>query len=152
MQKYTNINSKLYALIFEQGGDNLLAVYSILKSAKRINGKVLKEQNRNIYHTLKTETTLSVSTLRKYIKELSKLNLCYFDRKGNFCLVGGNSINKQVKTRKYVRVEIGTLVQTRLFSLRVRIHTMERLQKKAIDHTKLSLASISLIKKGIKKW
>jgi len=30
--------------------------------------------------------------------------------------------------------------------------SFDDLQKKAIDHTKLSLTSISLIKKGIKKW
>jgi hypothetical protein len=133
MQNYTTINSKLYATLFEEGGDALIAVYAKLKSAKRINGRIFKEQNRNIYHTLKTETNLSISTLRKYIKVLIKLNLCSFDSQGNFYLVGGNKINKQFKTRKYVRVEIGTFAQTKLFSFRVRIYTIERLQKKALE-------------------
>jgi hypothetical protein len=133
LQKYSNINSKLYAHLFQEGGDSLIAVYALLKSAKRINGKVIKEQNRNIYHTLKTETNLSISTLRKYIKVLTKLNLCYFDSIGNFCLVGANKINKEFKTRKYVKVETGTFSQTKLYSFRVRVFKMEKQQKKAID-------------------
>lgn len=133
MQKYVNINSKIYATLFEEGGDNLLAVYALLKAAKRVNGKILKEKSKNIYGTLKTETRLSVSTLRKYIKVLTKENLCYFDSVGNFCFVGGNKLKKEFKTRKYVRVEIGSFAQTKLFSFRVRVYTMERLQKKAID-------------------
>jgi hypothetical protein len=133
LQKYSNINSKLYAHLFQEGGDSLIAVYALLKSAKRINGKVFKEQNRNIYHTLKTETNLSISTLRKYIKVLTKENLCYFDSIGNFCLVGGNKINKQFNSKKIVPIEIGTYKETKLFSFRVRVISMEQQQKNIID-------------------
>ena len=88
MQNYTNINSKLYSELFELGGDNLISVYAILKFAKNGAIKIYKEENRNIFHTLKTKTNLSITTLRKYIKILSKEGLCHFDKAGNFVLKG----------------------------------------------------------------
>ena len=138
MQHYTNINSKLYADLFEVGGDNLLAVYAKLKYAKNVGQKaerikIYKEQNRNIYHTLKQKTNISVTTLRKYIKILIKENLCYFDTKGNFVLIGTNKINKKYGNKKVVPIEIGSYKETKLFSFRVRVIFMEKQQKKAID-------------------
>jgi len=133
MQNYTNINSKLYATLFEEGGDSLLAVYATLKSVKRRNGKVFKEQNKNIYHTLKLKTNLSATTLRKYVKILIKLNLCSFDSQGNFALVGRNRINKLFRSKKIVPIEIGSFKETKLFSFRVRVFRMEQEQKNIID-------------------
>ena len=131
--KQVHINSKLYADLFSLGGDNLVAVYCMLKFSKNGEIKIYKEKNRNIYHTLKTKTNLSVTTLRKYIKQLVKLEVCYFDSVGNFILKGNNKLNKEYKKEKLVRVKVGSYKQTRLFSFAVRIRTMERLQKKAID-------------------
>ena len=132
-KQHVHINSKLYADLFSLGGDNLVAVYCMLKFSKNGEIKIYKEKNRNIYHTLKTKTNLSVTTLRKYIKELVKLEVCYFDSVGNFVLKGNNKLNKEYKKKKLVRVKVGSYKQTRLFSFAVRIRTMERLQKKAID-------------------
>ena len=131
--KQVHINSKLYADLFSLGGDNLVAVYCMLKFSKNGEIKIYKEKNRNIYHTLKTKTNLSVTTLRKYMKQLVKLEVCYFDSVGNFVLKGNNKLNKEYKKKKLVRVKVGSYKQTRLFSFAVRIRTMERLQKKAID-------------------
>ena len=132
-KQHVHINSKLYADLFSLGGDNLVAVYCMLKFSKNGEIKIYKEKNRNIYHTLKTKTNLSVTTLRKYIKQLVKLGVCYFDSVGNFVLKGNNKLNKEYKNKKLVRVKVGSYKQTRLFSFAVRIRTMERLQKKAID-------------------
>lgn len=132
-KQHVHINSKLYADLFSLGGDNLVAVYCMLKFSKNGEIKIYKEKNRNIYHTLKTKTNLSVTTLRKYVKQLVKLEVCYFDSVGNFVLKGNNKLNKEYKKRKLTRVKIGSYKQTRLFSFAVRIRTMERLQKKAID-------------------
>ena len=132
-KQYVHINSKLYADLFSLGGDNLVAVYCMLKFSKNGEIKIYKEKNRNIYHTLKTKTNLSVTTLRKYVKQLVKLEVCYFDSVGNFVLKGNNKLNKEYKKRKLTRVKVGSYKQTRLFSFAVRIRTMERLQKKAID-------------------
>ena len=134
MQHYTNINSRLYSDLFKLGGDNLIAVYSKLKYAK--NGKIkIYKENRNIYHTLKSKTNLSITTLRKYIKILMKEQLCDFDNKGNFCMAGTNKINKLYKKgrTKVVPIEIGTYKETKLFSFRVRVKAMEQTQKNAID-------------------
>ena len=133
MQHYTNINSKLYAELFELGGDNLLVVYAKLKYGKNGAIKIYKEQNRNIYHTLKQKTNISVTTLRKYIKILIKENLCYFDTKGNFVLIGTNKINKKYGSKKVVPIEIASYKETKLFSFRVRVFRMEQQQKNRID-------------------
>lgn len=130
------INSDLYNQLFLVGGDSLIAVYAMLRFHKNREIKYYKE-NINIYQTLKKRTGLSVTTLRKYIKELGKMKLCRFDSAGNFCLLGTSKVNKLYqpnKTKaKIVIVEIGTFAQTKLFSFRVRVLSMEKTQKKRID-------------------
>ena len=148
MTQYTNINSKLYSTIFFEGGDTLLAVYAKLKFAKRNSTKIFKENGRSIYHTLKTETNLSITTLRRYVKVLIKLNLCSIDSEGNFAMVGTTNINKLYKSKKSIRVEIGTFAQTKIFSFRVRIYTMEKSQKKAIDRKDKQINIIARQSKG----
>ena len=135
MLQYTNINSRLYSELFELGGDNLIAVYSKLKYAKNGKIKIYKEDNRNIYHTLKSKTNISVTTLRKYIKILIREELCRFDNRGNFCLVDNNKINNKYKKglTKVVPIEIGSYKETKLFSFRVRLKRMEQNQKNIID-------------------
>ena len=130
--KQVHINSKLYADLFSLGGDNLVAVYCMLKFSKNGEIKIYKEKNRNIYHTLKTKTNLSVTTLRKYIKQLVKLEVCYFDNRGNFCFLGGKKLNKKYKNKR-VLVGIGNFKQTKLYSFRVRVFRMEQIQKNVID-------------------
>lgn len=148
MTNYTNINSKLYSGLFELGGDNLLAVYCKLKFAKRRKIKIYKEQNKNIYQTLKTETNLSVTTLRRYIKVLSKENLCYFDTKGNFCMSGTNKINNYYKSKKTIRVEIGSYKETKLFSFRIRLKRLEQNQKNTLDRKYKQKNIMSRMSKG----
>ena len=147
-KQHVHINSKLYADLFSLGGDNLVAVYCMLKFSKNGEIKIYKEKNRNIYHTLKTKTSLSVTTLRKYVKQLVKLELCYFDSVGNFVLKGNNKLNKEYKKEKLVRVKVGSYKQTRLFSFAVRIRTMERLQKKAIDRKNEQNKILARLRKG----
>ena len=155
MEQCVQINSRLYARLFEVGGDNLIAVYSMLKFAKKDKNnkdsiKIYKEQNRNIYHTLKDKTKLSVTTLRKYIKVLQNLNLCKFDTNGNFVMLGNNKINilyKKGKT-KTVPVQIGNYTQTKIFSVRVRILTMEQAQKNQIDRRDKRSNIIARVEKG----
>lgn len=130
--QYTNINSKLYSDLFSIGGDNLLAVYVKLKAGKNGAIKIYKEE-RNIYHTLKSKTNLSITTLRKYIKVLIREELCHFDTVGNFVMVGTNKINKRYKKKKAVKIQVGTYMETKLNCFFVRIHNMERLQTKALN-------------------
>ena len=136
MQKYTQdyvlVHSILYSELLALGGDSLVATYSILKFRRNKNSKINKENGRNIYHTLREETKLSVSTLRKQVKELIKLGVCYFDNKGNFCFLGGKKLNKKYKNKR-VLVGIGNFKQTKLYSFRVRVFRMEQIQKNVID-------------------
>lgn len=130
------INSDLYNQLFLVGGDSLIAVYAMLRFHKNQQIKYYKE-NINIYQTLKKRTGLSVTTLRKYIKELGKVGLCRFDSKGNFCLMGTSKVNKLYQPKrtkaKIVIIEIGTFAETKLFSFKVRVLTMEKSQKRRID-------------------
>ena len=104
MQKYTQdyvlVHSILYSELLALGGDSLVATYSMLKFRRNKNSKINKENGRNIYHTLREETKLSVTTLRKQVKELIKLEVCYFDNKGNLCFLGGKKLNKKMITLK----------------------------------------------------
>jgi hypothetical protein len=133
MKNFITLNSKLYATLFQRGGDNLLAIYAKLKYCKNGEIKIYKEEGRNIFTTLKRKTDISVSTLRKYIKVLIEEDTCYFDTKGNLVLRGGNTINKQFSSRKTVKIEVGTYQETKVNSFKVRVLFMEKLQRRAID-------------------
>ncbi len=134
MQQFTTINSRLYSELFTLGGDGLVSAYAMLKSAKNKKEKIYKEDKRNIYHTLKQRTGLSVTTLRKYIKILNSLELSYFDSVGNFVLVGRNKINKRFNKNKFIIIQIGkNLTETKLYSFKVRLLRMETIQKNRID-------------------
>jgi len=135
LQNYTNLNSVLYASLFELGGDNLISVYAHLKFGK--NGAIkYYKKDKSIYKTLKQSTNLSITTLKKYISILQKEGLVYFDTVGNFVLLGNNKINKKYKKKgrtKLVPIEIGTFKETKLYSFRVRVFKMEQQQKNRID-------------------
>ena len=135
MKNYTYINSKLYNELLQEGGDNLVAVFSMLKFHK--NGKIkYYKEKENIYVTLKKRTKLSLTTLRKYVKILKNLGLVRIDTAGNFVILGTEKINKlyhKNKRPKFVKIEIGTYTQTKVFSFRVRVLAMERIQKGRID-------------------
>lgn len=137
LQNYTNINSILYSELFSLGGDSLISVYAHLKFGKNGAIKYYKQEKTSIYKTLKQATNLSITTLKKYIPILQKEGLVYFDTVGNFCILGNNKINILYKKKgrtKLVPIEIAkTFKETKLFSFRVRIKSMEQTQKNAID-------------------
>ena len=149
--KKVYINSVLYNQLFLVGGDSLVAVYCMLRFHKNRQIKYYKE-NINIYQTLKKRTGLSVTTLRKYIKEISRLGLCRFDSVGNFCLFGTSKVNKlyqpKNKRPKLVKIEVGTFAETKLFSFRVRVLSMEQAQKNRIDRRDRLSKIIGRAKKG----
>ena len=146
--QYVSINSTLYSELLASGGDSVVACYIMIKNIRGNNGKVFKEDKRSIYHTLKEQTNLSITTLKRYTKVMVDLEICFFDSVGNFCFLGGNKINKKYNKKKQVRVEVGTFTQTKLFSFKVRIYTMERLQKKAIDRKYKQKNIIARMSKG----
>lgn len=148
MKNYVNINSILYSELLALGGDSAVACFVLIKNRRGKNGKIFKEGKRSIYHTLKEKTNLSITTLKRYIKVMIELGVCFFDSVGNFCFLGGNKINKKYNKKKQVRVEVGTFQQTKLFSFRVRIYTMERLQKNAIDRKYKQKNIIARMSKG----
>lgn len=135
LQNAVVLNSKLYSDLFDQGGDELIAVYSLLRFHKRGKTKYQNEGKLTGYKLLHNKTKLSLTTLKRYVPQLIELNLCRFDKHNQLFITGTNKINKLYKTKrpKLVPIEIGTYKQTKLFSFRVRILRMEQNQKNRID-------------------
>lgn len=135
LQNAVVLNSKLYSDLFGQGGDELIAVYSLLRFHKRGKIKYKNEGKLTGYKLLHNKTKLSLTTLKKYVPQLIELNLCRFDKHNQLFIIGTNKINKLYTTKrpKLVPIEIGTYKQTKLFSFRVRILRMEQNQKNRID-------------------
>lgn len=132
MKNAVVLNSRLYSSLFEIGNDELISVFSLLKFNKN---STIKYYNVKNYAELSKRTTLSITTLKKYVPILINLGLCKFESNGDFSVLGNNKINKLYKKGrlKLVPIEIGTYKQTKLFSFRVRILRMEQNQKNTID-------------------
>ena len=132
LQKATVLNSKVYSHLFEVGGDELISVFSLLKFHK--NGEI-KYYNVKNYAELSKRTTISITTLKRYIPILIDLGFCRFESQGDFYVIGNNKLNKLYKKGKLklVPIEIATYKQTKMFSFRVRILRMEQNQKNTID-------------------
>ena len=152
LKRATVINSQLYSLLYEEGGDCLIAVYSILKFYKR--GEKYKKSG---YKNLKNITKLSITTLKSHIPTLIKLGLCKFEN-GDFILTGNRTINNTYKNKsnklKFVPIQIGTYKETQLYSFRVRIMKMEQTQKNKIDYNTNRSRIITALANGkfINKW
>lgn len=135
LQNAVVLNSKLYSFLFEEGGDELISVYSMLRFYKRGQIKYYNEGKLTGYKLLHEKTKLSLTTLKRYVPQLIELNLCSFDTHNQLVIAGTTKIDKLFKNKKSKRVpvEIGTYKQTKLFSFRVRILRMEQFQKNRID-------------------
>jgi len=150
LQQAVILNSRLYSHLFDEGQDELIAVYSLLRFYKRGNIKYYNEGKLSGYNLLHKKTNLSLTTLKRYVPKLVGLGLCWFDKHNQLVLLGTNKINKLYKKgrTKYVPIEIDTYKQTKLFSFRVRILKMEQGQKSRIDRRSEQNKIIEKMKKG----
>lgn len=140
-RKITFINSQLYTTLLEEGKDELISVYSILKYYKKghIKYKAYKAKNgRTIkgYSLLHKRTGISLRTLKKYCQVLIDLGILRFELNGDVSLLGGNKINTKYhnkKGAKYVPIEISSYIETKLNSYYIRVYANEQAQKNRID-------------------
>lgn len=147
-----SLHSRLYVLLLEKGGDDLIAVYATLKAYK--NGRTKYSAHKSTkgktvknYGLLRKETPLSLSTLKKYIPMLIELGLCRFNKDGDFVLTGNNTLNEKFSNSrllsagnrsknkpKLIKITIGkNLAETKLFSFLVRINSNYNSQLKSIE-------------------
>jgi len=144
MQTVFRIPSRLYAQLFELGnstpsisGDKLIALYSILKMSRQGEIKYYSykaKNNKDVsgYALLRAKTGVSLSTLKKYVPLLIELNLCYFDKNGDFVLKGNEKLKKEYGA-KLVPILIGkNLIDTSYNVISVRIFSAEKAQKNKI--------------------
>lgn len=151
---YATINSKLYNLLYQTGGDRLIAVYCIIKASKSGKNRILPitSGGKTIkhYRLLHKTTGISEKTLKKYIPELEKLNLCNFSKYGGFYLTGNNKVNSVFKSgkTKFVKIKIGTIAETALCSFFVRIKSLENTQINKIAKHQRQINIIARAEKG----
>lgn len=140
MKQEVRLNNILYSELFEVGGDKLISLYVTLKAVKnrRIKIRAYKSSKGHKierYGLLRKETNLSLSILKKYLPQLMRMGLCWFDSKnGDFIMLGNNKVNKEYKRkkrRKIVRVRVGNnFKETQLYSYLLRLKTKQLQQEK----------------------
>lgn len=143
------IPSKLYFDIWSKGesfpslnGDSLLAVYTVLRANKNSQIKYYSYTAKNNkfiggYSLLRKQTNLSLSVLKKYVPVLIEMGLCFFDRNGDFVLLGGEKLKELYNSYKLVPITLGnTLTKTKYNCYSIRVMSSERQQKRMIDKKK----------------
>ena len=151
--EYSTINSKLYKLLLDEGGDKLIAIYLILKSAKNSKSRILAEktsQGKSIkfYRLLHKKTKLSEATLKKYVPKLINLGICNFSANGSFYILGNNKTNKRFDKKNCLKIEVSNLIKTALNSYLVRVKALEKTQIKNIEKHQRQINIISRAERG----
>ena len=139
MQNTYRPPSKLYYDLYQNGGDKLIAVYSMLKISRNKEVQYFSFTSKNNktvsgYSLLRNKTNLTLHSLKKYIPVLIKMELCHFNAKGDFILLGNNKTKDLYSSYKLVPIIIGkNLVHTAYNSTAVRFHSNEQKQIKKIQ-------------------
>lgn len=131
------IPSLLYRALYERGGDKLIATYCILKksrtSEKYLSYKAKNNKKVSGYSLLRRETNISLHSLKRYVPELIKLKIAWFDDNGDFVLLGNEKTKKIFQSYKLAPICIGkNLIETSHYAVSVRIHSEIRQQERMI--------------------
>lgn len=137
---YFDLYSKAQSVSLD--ADRLIAVYAILKSSR--NGQIkyqayTAKNNKTVsdYALLRAKTNISLNSLKKYVPVLIDLGLCFFDKNGDFVLLGGEKTKELYNSRKLVPIFIGhNLTKTAYNVLNVRLHSSARQQETMIRKNK----------------
>lgn len=132
---HSNINSVLYNHLYTQAsqfnldGDRLIAVYAILRSARKGKESIKAIKKLKGLNLVSKATGLSRQTLSKYIPVLSVLNLVSFSRNGGLLFAGNKKLETKYRSKsrnyrvKYFKIIIGkTIAETALNSYSIRLH------------------------------
>ena len=156
-KKTARISSKLYSALFKEGGDKLIAVYSVLKTSRggEVKYYAYTSKNRKFisgYSLLRAKTILTLHTIEKYVPTLIDMGLCFIDKNGDFVLVGNQKLKKQYNN-KLLPIKIGVnLTDTAYNSLAVRVFSMEKTQKTQIEKKQTRSEIIAYGSKRLSKY
>lgn len=134
----SRIPSRLYYALFKEGGDNLLSVYCSLKAFKagQIKFKAYKSKNNKFvsgYSLLRSQTNISLSSLKRYVPVLETMGLLKFEENGDVSLLGNKKL-KSLYGNKIVPVPVcNKLVNTRYACMTVRLHSKQQQQFRMIE-------------------
>lgn len=150
---YSTINSRLYKLLLDEGGDKLIAIYLILKSSKNAKNRIFPEittQGKSIkfYRLLHKKTKLSEATLKKYVPKLISLGICNFSADGGFYIEGNNKTNKKFNKKYCLKIAVSNINETALNSYFVRIKALEKTQIKNIEKHQRQINIMSRAERG----
>lgn len=134
------ISGKLYSTLFDRGGDSLVAFYCILRKSRKESGdshfyaytsrsgKVVKGSN-----LIRNKTGITLSVIKNNLPKLVDLDLVSLPTEGHVILEGTNKTNKKLYGSDYVKhipIEVSTFKLTKLYSYFIRIHSLERVQRR----------------------
>lgn len=170
---HSNINSVLYSYLYNQAslfnldGDRLIAVYIMLKSARKGKESIRATKKLKGIGLVSRETGLSRTTLSKYITVLSSLQLVSFSRNGSLLFAGNKKLEKIYKTKssnyrvKYFKITVGkSIAETALNSYNIQINGYidsinKRIDKNAtstkLESTKSDKVTLSVLGFGLLK-
>jgi len=133
------INSKLYPVLLEKGGDRLIAFYAHLKAAKAGQNRlypITAKNGRKIKHLnlVKKVTGFTKNTCVKYMKMLIQLEVCNYSKDGGVYMIGNNKAVEKYVNNAMVPINLGKkLSETAAKSFGVRVYYEERKQKERIQ-------------------
>ena len=144
--KTVRLPSRVYYELYAKGGDELIALFSILKAAKQnvIYYPYYNSNNFKVagYGLLRKQTGLSLHCLQKYMPDLVELGLVEFLHDGGVYIKGTNKLKSLYKNRKLVPVMIGSTfkeTQYHCYSVRLfscRDNQLKQIQRKYIQKEK----------------
>lgn len=154
MRNVALINSLVYPLLLENGGDRLIAFYATLKALK--NGKnvihpITANNGRKVTHfdLLKRLTGFTKKTCIKYFNKLEDLDLCHFTVSGGVHIKGNRKLQRQYENARWVPVYIGkSLINTALNSFSVRVFSAEKKQQIKIAQKQHQVNLIDKVAQG----
>ena len=134
------ISGKLYSELFALGGDSLVAFYCILRKSRKESGdsnfySYTSKKGRVVSgaNLIRNKTNLTLSVIKNNLPLLVESGVTKITSNGHVILEGVNKTNKKLYGSDYVKhipIEVSTFKLTKLYSYFIRIHSLERVQRR----------------------
>ncbi len=135
------ISGKAYSLLFEEGGDDLIAFYMLLSKVRNdlklghfYSYRTKKNRKVSGVGAIRSKAKVSKAVIDRLLPKLVGLELASVTPEGHVILHGCDKINKKLyggKDIKYVPFKSTTYKENKLYSYFIRIASLEDAQKKA---------------------
>lgn len=155
IQTNSYISGKAYGVLFEKGGDDLVAFYMQLLKARKDLGvshfcsyKTSKNRIISGVGVIRSKAKVSKSVIDRLLPMLIELEFAVKTEQGHVILHGVDKINKRLygtKDVKYVPFKTTTYKENKLYSYFVRIASLEDAQKKAYSKKRDIEKNINLV-------